>query len=73
MANKFHDIAFTPSVKKAQEHYGSRRHYAKFEAGRDDNYILTEAESDFIEQRDGFYIATVGEPASHIFSFAAGR
>ena len=72
MANKFHDIAFTPSVKKAQEHYGTRRHYAKFEAGRDSNYILTEAESDFIEQRDGFYIATVGETGQPYIQFRGG-
>ena len=72
MANKFHDIAFTPSVKKAQEHYGTRRHYAKFEAGSDSNYILTEAESDFIEQRDGFYIATVGETGQPYIQFRGG-
>ncbi len=72
MPNKFHDIAFTPSVKKAQEHYGTRRHYAKFEAGRNSNYLLTDAESDFIEQRDGFYIATVGETGQPYIQFRGG-
>jgi uncharacterized protein len=71
MPNKFHDIAFTPSVKKAQEHYGTRRHYSKFEAGRDSNFLLT-SESDFIEQRDGFYIATVSETGHPYIQFRGG-
>jgi hypothetical protein len=33
MVHKFFELTFTPSVKAAQEHYGSRRKYARFEAG----------------------------------------
>lgn len=72
MPNKFHDIAFTPSVKRAQEHYGTRKHYAKFEAGRNSNYLLTDAEGDFVEQRDGFYIATAGETGQPYIQFRGG-
>ncbi len=72
MPNKFHEIAFTPSVKKAQEHYGSRKHYSKFEAGAEKNVVLTDAESDFIEQRDGFYMATVGEGGRPYIQFRGG-
>lgn len=73
MPNKFHEIAFTPPVKKAQEHYGSRKHYAKFEAGPDKNFVLTDAEKDFIEQRDGFYMATAGESGQPYIQFRGGR
>lgn len=72
MANKFHDIAFTKSVKKAQEHYGSRKHYAKFEAGSDKNVLLTDPETYFIEQRDGFYMATVSESDQPYIQFRGG-
>lgn len=72
MPNKFQDIAFTPSVKQAQKHYGSRLHLAKFETGSDRNYLLTDAESDFIEQRDGFYMATVGESGQPYIQFRGG-
>ena len=72
MANKFHEIAFTPSVKQVQEHYGTRRHYAKFESGPDRNVLLTDAESDFIEKRDGFYMATVGETGQPYIQFRGG-
>ena len=61
MSNKFYDITFTDGVKEAQERYGSRRQYAKSEGGREKNSALSDAEIDFIETRDGFYMATVGE------------
>ncbi|HEX6279077.1 MAG TPA: pyridoxamine 5'-phosphate oxidase family protein [Pyrinomonadaceae bacterium] len=73
MPNKFQDIAFTDSVKKAQEHYGSRRHYAKFEAGPDSNDRLGDVEADFIEARDGFYLATVGESGQPYVQFRGGH
>jgi len=73
MANKFHELAFTPGVKDAQAQYGSRAHYAKFEEGSLKNVSLTDAEADFIKGRDGFYLATVSETGHPIFSFAAAR
>lgn|GEM_PF-3043195 len=33
MGQNFSDFAFTPSVKEAQEHYGSRSSYARMENG----------------------------------------
>ncbi len=56
----FGDIAFTPAVKAAQEHAGSRAAYAK----RDDmerRILLTPEETEFIARRDSFYLSTVGE------------
>ena len=72
MSQKFFDLTFTPSVKAAQEHYGTRRNYARFEGGEMDFHGLTEAENDFIEARDGFYMATVGENGQPYVQFRGG-
>jgi len=74
MSNKFFDITFTPAVKEAQERYGSRRRYEKIEnSGKPQNTILTDAEIDFIEQRDGFYMATAGDGGQPYIQFRGGR
>lgn len=73
MSNKFYDILFTESVKEAQKHYGSRSIYAKSEVGKVKNTTLFDAEIDFIEQRDGFYMATVGEQDQPYIQFRGGK
>ena len=73
MSNKFWDITFTPEVKAAQEHYGSRSHYAKSENGAAKNICLTENEIEFIGERDGFYMATVGENEQPYIQFRGGE
>jgi len=74
MSNKFYDLTFTPDVKAAQEHYGSRRRYEKIEnSAAVQNAILTDAEIDFIEQRDGFYMATAGDGGQPYIQFRGGR
>jgi hypothetical protein len=73
MANKFYDITFTPGVKAAQEHYGSRRRYEKIEQNAAaQNAVLSDAEADFIEQRDGFYMASVSEDGQPYIQFRGG-
>ncbi len=72
MSHKFYDLTFTPSVKAAQELYGTRRNYARFEGGEPDFYGLTDAENDFIESRDGFYMATVNEDGQPYIQFRGG-
>jgi predicted pyridoxine 5'-phosphate oxidase superfamily flavin-nucleotide-binding protein len=72
MAHKFFDITFTQSVKAAQEHYGSRRKFARSETGGSDFFGLTDAETEFISQRDGFYMATVGEDGYPYIQFRGG-
>jgi predicted pyridoxine 5'-phosphate oxidase superfamily flavin-nucleotide-binding protein len=74
MSNKFYEIAFTPAVKKAQEQYGSRCRLAGFDADGDgeSEVSLSGAEIDFIEQRDGFYMATVGEGGQPYIQFRGG-
>lgn len=73
MSNKFYEITFTDGVKKAQEENGSRKIYEKVQTGRMQNIVLGDAEIDFIEQRDGFYMATVGEQGQPYIQFRGGQ
>jgi uncharacterized protein len=58
MADKFIEIAFTDSVRRAQaRYYGDSRRVRP--AGERD--ALTEDEIEFIKARDSFYLATVSE------------
>lgn len=61
MGHKFAEIAFTPKVKELQAASGSRKSYARMEAGADTNAKLGEREISFIAARDSFYMASVGE------------
>ncbi|MGI9543475.1 MAG: pyridoxamine 5'-phosphate oxidase family protein [Cyclobacteriaceae bacterium] len=58
MAKNFRTLTFTESVKKAQQKYGSPNGYQQ--AGPD-QFRLTQREVSMIEERDSFYMATVGE------------
>jgi len=60
MARNFGSLVFTPLVKALQEKYGSRRQYARMEAGATSPAKLGSDETAFIAERDSFYIATVG-------------
>ena len=60
MAHNFGSLVFTPLVKALQEKYGSRRQYARLEAGHPSRDLLGPDESAFIAERDSFYMATVG-------------
>ena len=56
----FAKFAFTDGIKALQEKYGSRGAYANMEK-RTDKDGLTEDEMAFIESRDSFYMASIGE------------
>lgn len=60
MANNFAELAFTDAVKELQEKYGSRKGYERMEKF---NIIdgLSENEIGFINNRDSFYLASIGE------------
>ncbi len=60
MGQNFTDIAFTRSVKEAQDHYGSRKNYERMEEDPD-RYLLTNQEKDYIPGLDFFFMATTGE------------
>ena len=60
MARNYASVAFTEEVKALQERYGSRKTYAQLEQ-RASGTRLNDSESRFIEDRDSFYIASIGE------------
>jgi predicted pyridoxine 5'-phosphate oxidase superfamily flavin-nucleotide-binding protein len=62
MSHAFADIAFTPSVKAAQQRDGSRASYARnFEGEAVFNDRLGADEEQFIAAQRSFYMATVSE------------
>lgn len=71
MPNPFADIAFTNSVRKAQEHYGTRRANERLK-NLDRLDELTANEALFIAERDGFYLATVNENGHPYVQFRGG-
>ncbi|MCF2498287.1 pyridoxamine 5'-phosphate oxidase family protein [Dyadobacter chenhuakuii] len=60
MARNYASVAFTPEVKALQERYGSRQAYAHMEQ-KATGTRLSDSESNFIQERDSFYIASIGE------------
>jgi predicted pyridoxine 5'-phosphate oxidase superfamily flavin-nucleotide-binding protein len=59
------DIAFTPAVKAMQEQNGSRKSYAKMEAGNGWHDRITDELRGFLAERDSFYLGTAnseGQP-----------
>lgn len=60
MAKNFAAIAFSESVKALQEKHGSRKNYERMEKLQVIDG-LSENEIAFIEDRDSFYMATIGE------------
>lgn len=71
MARNFGAIAFTEAVKAQQEKHGSRRSYARMEAtGQEMTFGFPEA--DFIAERDGFYLATVGSKGYPYVQYRGG-
>ena len=59
MSPNFGSLVFTPAVKALQERYGSRRQYGRLE-GSESPARLGPDESEFIGERDTFYMATLG-------------
>lgn len=59
MAKNFAEIAFTDAVKKLQEKHGSRNGYERMEKFSEVNG-LTNQEMFFVENRDSFYLASIG-------------
>jgi predicted pyridoxine 5'-phosphate oxidase superfamily flavin-nucleotide-binding protein len=58
MAAKFQELAFTESVRQAQQHFYGQPRLVRPVPGPDP---LTPDEMDFIQARDSFYLATVSE------------
>lgn len=71
MAKNYAEIAFTDSVKAQQDKNGSRRSYARMEA-QTRGTELSFVEAEFIAERDGFYLSTVGENGYPYVQFRGG-
>jgi len=72
MAKNFGSIAFTPKVKAEQEKHGSLQQYVRMTAQGPETNRLGQAEAEFIEARDGFYMATVSEAGWPYIQFRGG-
>jgi predicted pyridoxine 5'-phosphate oxidase superfamily flavin-nucleotide-binding protein len=72
MAKNFGSVAFTPTVKGEQEKHGSLLQYVRMTAHGPDTNRLGPAETEFIEARDGFYMATVSETGWPYVQFRGG-
>lgn len=69
----FADIAFTPSVQAEQERRGSAQAYGKFLLPeRQGGDRLGPEETSFLEQRDGFFQASVSETGWPYVQFRGG-
>ena len=56
----FGSLVFTPVVKALQERFGSRRQYARLESADRGSPRLGPRETEYLAERDSFYLATVG-------------
>ena len=72
MDRSFAQIAFTPLVKEQQELHGSRRQYARIEEIAEPGNRLGPQEREFIESRDGFYMASTGESGWPYIQYRGG-
>jgi predicted pyridoxine 5'-phosphate oxidase superfamily flavin-nucleotide-binding protein len=72
MTRQYPAIAFTDSVKAAQDHYGSRDQNEKLASSNFDDRRLTEREAEFIAERDSFYVASVNEEGWPYVQFRGG-
>ncbi|MCG7874146.1 MAG: pyridoxamine 5'-phosphate oxidase family protein [Candidatus Thiodiazotropha lotti] len=72
MNKNFTQYAFTESVKKAQSRYGTRKTYERMEASGD-RFQLTAREALFIQSRDSFYMASIGENGWPYVQFRGGE
>ncbi|MEB3212835.1 MAG: pyridoxamine 5'-phosphate oxidase family protein [Leptolyngbyaceae bacterium] len=72
MPPNFTQIAFTPTVKAIQEHYGSRQSYARMESRGQDNNTIDPFIAQFIQARDGFYMGTRNSEGWPYIQFRGG-
>jgi uncharacterized protein len=72
MAKNFMEFAFSDSVRKVQEQYGTRAPYQKMESKDEFRTKLTWQEKSYIKSRDSFYISSVGENGWPYMQFRGG-
>jgi len=69
---RFAEIAFTPLVKEQQEKHGSRYLYERAERSNNAVDRLGEFETEFIRERDGFYMASTSETGWPYIQYRGG-
>lgn len=72
MSHNFMQLAFTDSVKEEQKKHGSRGSYQRMEDRNPNQTKLSFRETQYISQRDGFYLSTVGENGWPYVQFRGG-
>lgn len=72
MGRRFAEIAFTPLVKEQQRQHGSRHLYERVEQSSDLGDRLGEYEQAFIQESDGFYMASVTETGWPYIQYRGG-
>ncbi|MFT7614353.1 MAG: putative pyridoxine 5'-phosphate oxidase superfamily flavin-nucleotide-binding protein [Parvicellaceae bacterium] len=72
MSQNFTNYAFTESVRKEQEKYGSRASYGRMEEKAPDQNLVFQRELAHIESMDSFYMSTVGENGWPYVQFRGG-
>jgi len=72
MSRAFADLTFTLAVKAAQTRYGSRGSNERLETTPERNDTLSDAETEFITARDGFYQASVSQSGWPYVQFRGG-
>ena len=73
MGRRFAELAFTPRVKEQQRQHGSRHLYERVERSSDLGNWLGPEEQEFIQERDGFYMASVSETGWPYIQFRGGQ
>ncbi len=72
MKNRFAELAFTPGVQAQQQIHGSRQQYQRMQQGPEVNGTLGPYETEFIQERDGFYMSSVSETGWPYIQFRGG-
>jgi predicted pyridoxine 5'-phosphate oxidase superfamily flavin-nucleotide-binding protein len=72
MGNRFAELTFTPSVQAQQEAHGSLRQYQRMQQGVEFGSYLGPYETAFIQERDGFYMASISETGWPYIQFRGG-
>ena len=72
MPRRYTELTFTDSVKRTQQRYGSREQGLQLERMDRQDDRLSDREAAFISDRDGFYVASVGENGWPYLQFRGG-
>jgi hypothetical protein len=72
MTNPYTNIAFTPSVKRAQDLMGTRASNARLESSPSERGRLGPKEAGFLGARDGFFLSSVSETGWPYVQFRGG-